>query len=588
MSSLRPALIGIGLLGLLLTAMAVAVQLTTDRGSITSRTVDAIVVSTVMAIYIGTGLFAWARRPHNLVGALLCATGFTFMLNSLTVSDTGWVFTLGSVLGSVFFIVFAQLVLTYPTGRAATAAERRLLAAGYGLAIGVPLAYALFSPDLEGHSAEEAPANLILLADLPWLADAIDVAGSLAGVAVIAGLLWLMVQRWREATSAARRLLTPILVCGGALIVLLGSVLIADLVVDDDSVLYAVLNLAALVPFLALPFVFLTGLLRSRWVQVAAVGDLLERLGGEERQQLGAVVAEALEDPSVTVAYWLDAEERFVDDDGRPVTLPDPDDPARAAVEVRHGDVLVGVIVHDRSLEEERDIVGAAANAAALAMENGRLEAELRARVEDLRESRARLVTEGMAERRRLERDLHDGAQQRLVSLSLQLGLARGAVDRDPGEARLLLDRAAGELDQALAELRELARGLHPAILTDRGLPAAIEVLAARSPTPVEVEEVAAERLPAPVEAAAYFVVSEALANLAKHAEAEHATVRVQRENGHAVVEVHDDGRGGADADGHGLRGLSDRVAALDGRLDVESPPGKGTTIRAEIPCASS
>ncbi len=588
MTGLRPALVGIGLLGLLLIASAVAVQLTTDRGSVTSRSIDAIVVAGVMATYIGTGLFAWWRRPNNLVGALLCATGFTFMLNSLVVSDVAWVFTLGATFGSVFFIVFAQLVLTFPTGRPASTQERRLLTAGYALGIGVPLMYALFAPNLESQSADDQPENLLLVADVDWVADVIDVVGSLAGVAVIAGLLWLMVQRGRAATPAARRLLTPILICGGALIVLLGAVLIADLVVDDQSSLYIVLNLAALVPFLALPFVFLTGLLRSRWVQATAVGELLDRLGGDEPQALEEVLAEALEDPTIQLAFWLDGEQRFVDDAGRPVGLPAPDDARRGAVEVRHGDALVGAMVYDRSLDEERDIVAAAASAAALAMENGRLEAELRARVADLQESRARLVTEGMAERRRLERDLHDGAQQRLVSLSLQLGLARGAVDRDPEEARELLGRASTELDQALEELRELARGLHPAILTDRGLPAAIDALAARSPTPVDVEAVPDERLPAPVEVAAYFVVSEALANLAKHAGAEHAKVRVERVNGHAVVEVRDDGRGGADAGGHGLRGLSDRVAALDGRLAVDSPPGKGTTIRAEIPCASS
>ena len=193
-----------------------------------------------------------------------------------------------------------------------------------------------------------------------------------------------------------------------------------------------------------------------------------------------------------------------------------------------------------------------------------------------------------MGERRRLERDLHDGAQQRLVALSLQLGLARRKLEDDPALGGRLLDAARGELNRALEELRELARGIHPAILTDRGLPAALEALAQRAPLPVDLDEMPEDRLPAAVEAAAYFVVAESLTNVAKYSGAQHASVRVGREDSYAVVEVSDDGVGGADpAAGTGLRGLADRLAALDGRLEVHSPPGGGTVIRANIPCAT-
>ena len=223
------------------------------------------------------------------------------------------------------------------------------------------------------------------------------------------------------------------------------------------------------------------------------------------------------------------------------------------------------------------------------ALENERLHAELRARVAELQESRANIISFGLAERRRLERDLHDGAQQRLVALSLQVNLARAKLDDDPATAASLLDTARDELSRALDELRELARGIHPAILTDQGLGPAVTALAERSPVPVEIEPLPAERLPSSVEAAAYFVVSEALANVAKYARASHATVRVARLDGHAVVEVADDGVGGADPGrGTGLRGLADRVAALDGRLEIVSPTGRGTTVRADLPCASS
>jgi signal transduction histidine kinase len=213
------------------------------------------------------------------------------------------------------------------------------------------------------------------------------------------------------------------------------------------------------------------------------------------------------------------------------------------------------------------------------------LNAELRARLEELRASRARLVEAGDAERRRLERDLHDGAQSRLVSLALLLRQVRTRVDGDPA-ATALLDRAQDELKTSLAELRELARGIHPAVLTERGLEPALTALAARAPVPVSIDADTGERLPGPVEIAAYFVVSEGLANVAKYAHATEATVAVRRANGRVAVEVADDGIGGADAGrGSGLRGLADRIAALDGTLVVDSPAGRGTRLRVEIPC---
>ncbi len=203
---------------------------------------------------------------------------------------------------------------------------------------------------------------------------------------------------------------------------------------------------------------------------------------------------------------------------------------------------------------------------------------------EEVEASRARIVAAGDDARRKLERNLHDGAQQRLVSISLSMRLAQGQIARNPAEAERLLEGSRGELTQALEELRELARGIHPAVLTDRGLEAALETLAARAPVPVEIDGPRCE-LPAQVEAAAYYVVSEALANVTKYAQASVVEVKVERKNGYAVVEVADDGVGGADAlRGSGLRGLADRVASLSGKLDVDSPPGAGTRVRAEIP----
>jgi signal transduction histidine kinase len=210
---------------------------------------------------------------------------------------------------------------------------------------------------------------------------------------------------------------------------------------------------------------------------------------------------------------------------------------------------------------------------------------ELTAKVDDARSAQARIIEAGDSERRRLERDLHDGAQQRLVALSLKLGMARAKLHDTDGDAAALLEEAHADSKAAVAELRDLARGIHPAILTDRGLGPAVEELASRAAVPTEVVAVPEDRLPPAVEATAYFVVAESLANIAKYAEASQASVRVAEELGHLVVEVRDDGRGGADeADGSGLRGLRDRAGALDGRLEVDSPPGLGTRVRADLP----
>jgi signal transduction histidine kinase len=264
------------------------------------------------------------------------------------------------------------------------------------------------------------------------------------------------------------------------------------------------------------------------------------------------------------------------------------DDSAWTTTIVERDGRRVAALVHDASLREDPELVDAVCAAAGLALENERLQAELRAHLDELRASRVRIVEAADAERRRLERDLHDGTQQRLVSVSMALGLAESKLGSDPKSARKILDETRKTLGTTLQELRELSQGIHPGILTERGLGPALQELAYGSPVPIELSVPIEERLPEPVEAAAYYVVAEALTNVAKYASASSVSVRVGSRNGRAVVEVSDDGVGGADpARGSGLRGLADRVEALGGMLAVESPAGEGTRLRAEIPCAS-
>ncbi len=286
------------------------------------------------------------------------------------------------------------------------------------------------------------------------------------------------------------------------------------------------------------------------------------------------------------IAYPVPGSYSYVDDADRSVAVPPDDD--RSVASVNREDELVAALIYDRSLDEDPELVEAVSGAAAIALENQQLLAEAENRLAEVRASRERVISAADAERRRIERNLHDGAQQRLVTLAVQLSLIERRIRDDPSEAERLVSSASGELAQSLEELRELARGIHPAAL-DQGLDVALEALARRSEVPTTVSYEAGPPLPEPVAFAAYFVASEALANTAKYAHASAVTVRLLRTGTGAVIEIIDDGVGGADpARGSGMRGLADRVEALDGRLRVFSPIGAGTVVTAELPCRST
>jgi signal transduction histidine kinase len=314
------------------------------------------------------------------------------------------------------------------------------------------------------------------------------------------------------------------------------------------------------------------------------VSDLIVELGrGLEAGRLRDAIARSLHDPSLELGFWIRDPDEYVDVDGRPVSVVPAAGRAVTILE-RHGR-KVAALVHDEALSENPALLDAVSSAAGLALENERLLAELRAQLDEVRDSRARLVEASVTERRRLERNLHDGAQQRLVTLSLHLRMAQETLREDPLAAEAMLDGVGEDLKQALDELRELARGLHPAVLTDRGLAPALQSLANRSPFPVEIIGVQALRLPEPVEAALYYVVAESLTNAAKHSQATEGSVELSTTPETVVVEIRDNGNGGANlTGGTGLRGLADRVEALGGELRLQSHADGGTIIRAELP----
>jgi signal transduction histidine kinase len=520
--------------------------------------------------FVGVGSYAWQRRPENRTGELMVLTGLIMLVTGLQFSDSALLYTLGYTCDSIIIAPLAQLLLGFPSGRL----EGRAAHWGVGLlytAGALQLPVMMVSDD---DACRTCPDNLLLIGRSTALYDIFGTVQALCILAGVAVCVTVMIRRWRRASSIQRQGLEPVLGLGVVILVL--AILQAVL---RETELGPALQIAFVGAFALLPWAFLSGLVRTRFFRVSTVSRLIERLSLDPGGLQDALRA-ALHDPGLTVAYWLPELGEYVE-----LTGEVPETEGRETTEITNHGRRVGALVHDPTVCESPDLLHEAAAAAALAIENARLQVELRARLEALRASRSRLVEAGDAERRRLTRDLHDGAQQRLVSLMIELKLASKRFDQDPELARKLLDSAVANAEAAIDDLRDLAAGIHPAVLSQRGLDAAIESLATRASLPVELESRLEDRLPLPVETAAYFVVAEALTNVAKYANATYAAVSARVEEGTAVIEVRDDGAGGADAtSGSGLRGLADRVGALDGTLRVDSPAGAGTVIRAVIP----
>lgn len=527
--------------------------------------------------FLAAGLVLLERRPRSRTGRLMIAyVAVSYLGNwgNLQVAVLPMIGLAGQQLSGP---VLAHLVVSYPSGRLRTRFERFAIGLLYGLAAAVGLVVMLaFDPRADG------------CARCPWepapfpsrdVVQAALVAGQRAGLVTVPLLIIVVWLRWRRSTPAERRALTAL--WAAALIYLLVSLLgaFSSPVPVAQSFAYLVWELQSVLQ-LAVPVVVAWGLLSARLAR-GAVGALVLDLGGPlPPGELRSSLARALGDPTLEVRYARDGVAGWVSADGRPGALPTRDGRRAVTVAERDGRPLAALI-HDPALDE--DLVRAAAAATGMAMENERLQAEVRAQLAEVQASRQRIVEAGDTERRRVERNLHDGAQQRMMTLALSLTMLRDSA-ADPALAASL-ESAAAELRLAIAELRELARGIHPAILAEEGLPAAVEALADRCAVPVRVRADFDARLPAPAEATAYFVVAESLANVTKYARASAVTVRLARRDGTLMVEVADDGVGGADAGrGSGLRGLADRVAAVRGTFRVETAPGAGTRVLAEIP----
>ncbi len=537
--------------------------------------------------FVAAGTIAWSRTFPNRLGPLMILTGFALFARQFRYSHDDLVFTFFFVLGDVSYAMAGHVALAYPSGRVRDKWELWLVRAGYASAVVFPLLILFFYGGTQRlHQFDPSSRHSLLLINAD---DSLALHLQEAFVALFYGLLAglfvaLIFRRLWRATPRGRRILAPLLLA--AAVAALRAVLecIFTFVDRPPAIAYNELFWWEVIGFIAVPIALVDGLLRARFAH-AGVGDLMVELERTPPQRLGDALARALKDRTLEIAFWLPQSREYVDTNGCTVHL--PTDGGRAVTKLDNDGAPVAALIHDPSLLDDPTLIDAAGAAARISLENARLHAETRAQLAQVQQSRARIVTAADEERRRIERDIHDGAQQRLVALGLQLRTAqrvRGAADP---ELDRLLDATVKELQVAVNELRELARGVHPAVLTEDGLGAALESLVARTPFPVTLSTFD-ERVPAPVEATAYFVASEALANVTKHAQASKASVTAARRDGTVEIVVEDDGIGGARADGgSGLRGLADRIEALGGRLTIESPAGGGTRIVGEIPCAS-
>jgi signal transduction histidine kinase len=535
--------------------------------------VIALLADWITVSYVFGGLIAWVRRPASRLGPLMIAAGLAMFVTSLSWSENDVAYTIGQSLDLVVPVLFLHVYLSFPDGRLHGTFERALVATAYAVAIVLELV----RMSLGGFG----PHNLLELTSRPDAAEAVRKFQLLTVAALcLCGVGVLVHRRWQSGRPLRRA--SGLIVDAFAL----GLVMIAALFVSlTFGWLWAhQIRWATFVTLGLAPAAFVLVLARARLAR-SAVGELVVELRSEsEPAALRDALARALGDPSVTLAYWLPEFGSYADLDGHAVELPPPGG-TRAVTRIDRDGKHIAALVHDRSLLDERELLDGVTAAAGMALENAKLQAELRARLEDLRASRTRILDASREERQRLERNLHDGAQQRLIALSLELSLLEERLAADP-ETAARLEAAGLEVAASLEELREVARGLHPAVVSGHGLAVALEQLAAHAAVPVRLTVNIGARLPEALEVAAYYLVSESLANVAKYAHASSASVEVTRRRADVFVEVADDGVGGADeSGGSGLRGLADRVESLGGKLRVWSPIGGGTRVRAEMPC---
>jgi signal transduction histidine kinase len=464
---------------------------------------------------IGSGLLAARSQRQNHLGLAMIFTGFAWFASMLPDAHNPVLFTVGEAVYPFYYTGFLYLILSFPSGRLQGTLDHTLMVVTIGLVTVGQWAWLLFA-DSRRVICRTCPANLLEVAREDTVAKLLY---SLRGVCVLAVAvtgIGLLVVRWHRASRPQRHAVTPVAVAGVvAIAAITASYLAGVLGLGSSGVFPRVGYYAAA----AVPVAVLVVFIQRRLAQGAVAGLVVELGERDAAEDLREALSRALGDPSLALAYWFAAGSRYVDRDGGAVELPEAGAGRRSTVIERDGQPIA-VLIHDPALQYNPGLVDSVCAAAGLSLDNERLQAELRARLVELQASRARLVTAADEARRRIERDLHDGAQQQLVALRISLGLARQVVASSPAEADDLLAQTEHQAGEALEELRELAHGIYPPLLADLGLRAALEAQARKAAVPVTVEAPAMGRYSQNIEAAVYFSVLEALQNVAKYAQA--------------------------------------------------------------------
>ncbi len=555
---------------------AVGVSLKVADGSHPS--IDTALSAVSGSLFLVAGLAAHLRRPGNGTGLLMVLVGVAFFAEDLQLTQDPRLFWLGLLCASASAPFVVHLVLAFPYGRLASRSLRAFVVATYAIVAVFAVTGVLFVDWRARYPGK--PDNLLLVEDNQTVAAGVGVTFEALGALIALGVVVLLAYRLVTAPRGLRAPFAPALVVA----LVNGVASAAGSAIGPHGEWHQVLLEVYRIGFCLWPLAFLLGALLAPPFPDTIADLLAAGSRPATPAQLRDLLAQALRDPTLRLGTWDGDASAFVDTAGQVL---DPGAVAEAMpLHPGGADRPVAVLLHDGSPWADPRTAGAVAALAGLVLDNQRLTAEVSAQLAEVHASRARLVTLADDERRRVERDLHDGAQQRLVTVALGLRLARRQLgeDGDPDVAELLSATADG-VDAAMVELRELARGIHPALLTEAGLVPALTDLADRTPLPVTVTAPPVPRLPAAIEATVYFVVSEALTNTLKHAAAGRVEVRLVPGGGRLCVEVTDDGVGGASLTGaSGLRGLRDRVRALGGELHVRSQPGVGTTVLADLP----
>jgi signal transduction histidine kinase len=586
-----PIVVGVAALGLLLVAASVLIAL---RGGMPTPERLAVRNALMIGAPVAVGLYAWHEATHARFGRLLVAVGMGWGLVALCATTAALPYSVGRMTAWVAEIAFAYLILAFPSGRLPGRPDR-LLVGAVTVLIGIlylPTGFLVERfpvPTVYVTCTADCPPNAFtLLASTPgWITDGVLPVRDAITVVLTVLIAWRLAYRLEHATRLMRRALLPVLLCAIVRILSLGSSLVLRRagIIDDGDATWLADTFALSLPLMSLGF--LAGLLSWRLYAADALLLLAQRLrAAHTTEERRSAIAKVVMDPSLELVYRRPrGSDGWITADGWPARLPQ-DDPDRAVTVIESDTGPVAALVHDTGLTEQRAFLEAVGCFALVWDENQRLADRVDTSNDELQESRARILAAADNERRRIERDLHDGGQQRLVALRIRLQLAEEMMAKSPAGAREMLQRLARDVDGVLEELRSLAAGVYPAALSAHGLRDAVRAVTVESPLAVHVEVKGTNRYPDEIEAAVYFCCLEALQNVAKHAPGS-TQVWLMLELGDDLrFEVRDDGPG-FDVECTSRRGLDnmrDRVAALGGRFELVSAPGRGTRIRGSLP----